>query len=103
MPTHTVAQGIPFRDAYRRVGAELRTSGLTPALERADFVAAAMAKDYPGAPGNLSLDDSYRAVEALRSAVDADRAPVVRGLTQLAGQSGARLTWWPPEGGSRSG
>lgn len=97
-----VAQGIPFRDAYRQVGAELRTSGITLPLERADFVAAAMVKDYPGAPGNLSLDDSFRAVEALRSAVDADRAAVVRALTELAGPSGSRLTW-PPEGGSRSG
>ena len=90
-----VAQGTPFRDAYRQVGAELRTACGRAPLGLEEVVAAAMAKDYPGAPGNLGLAAGRRTVEALRGAVAADRAAVTMALTELAGHAGARLTGLP--------
>lgn len=98
-----VTQGMTFRDAYRQVGADLRTACDSTVrdrapLTRAEVLAAAMAKDYPGAPGNLGLDATWKDVEALRDAVIADRAAVTGALTELAGPSAARLIARLPDG-----
>ena len=87
-----VAQGMPFRDAYRQVGAELREAGEGACPQDDAALAAALAKDYPGAPGNLALDDVRGALLELRNAVDGDRSAVTRALVRLAGPAAERLT-----------
>ena len=61
-------------------------------LHKDAALAAALAKDYPGAPGNLALDDARRELDTLRAAVDADRSAVTRALVRLAGPAAERLT-----------
>jgi len=51
-----VAEGMPFRDAYRKVGAELAT--LKEATDGCD-----KEEDLDGGPGNLRLDVSHKALE----------------------------------------
>ena len=58
-------------------------------------MSAALAKDYKGAPGNLSIDVSRQAVKELRESVAADRAVVTEALTKLAGPLGINLTEQP--------
>ena len=83
---------MPFRDAYRQVGAELREAGEGACPQDDAALAAALAKDYPGAPGNLALDDVREALLELRNAVDGDRSAVTRALVRLAGPAAERLT-----------
>ena len=99
-----VAQGMPFRDAYRQVGAELREAGRGGPLRDGAALAAALAKDYPGAPGNLALDGAWREVRKLRNGVEDDRSVVTRALVRLAGSAAARLTdAGPAAGGPATG
>ena len=86
-----VAQGMAFRDAYRQVGAELREAGDGAPLPSDAALAAALAKNYAGAPGNLALDGARREMQILRDAVEDDRSAVTRALVRLAGPAGERL------------
>ena len=86
-----VAQGMAFRDAYRQVGAELREAGDGAPLPDDAALAAALAKNYAGAPGNLALDGARREMQILRDAVEDDRSAVTRALVRLAGPAGERL------------
>nr|ADI19390.1 argininosuccinate lyase [uncultured Spirochaetales bacterium HF0500_06B09] len=92
-----VSEGVPFRDAYRQVGAELSGDFIEPQPAHTDVLSAALAKDYKGAPGNLSIDISRQAVEELRGSVASDRAVVTEALTKLAGPLGIDLTQQPAE------
>ena len=94
---------MAFRDAYRQVGVELREAGDGASLPDGAALAAALAKDYPGAPGNLALDDARRELETLRAAVDADRSAVTRALVRLAGPAAERLTDSGRAGAGREG
>lgn len=58
-----VRQGVPFRDAYRRVAEQLGK------IETFDPVAALETRKSTGTPGNLSLETPKRGLEALRSRV----------------------------------
>ena len=87
-----VAQGVAFRDAYRQIGAELSTAGSGGRLHDGAALDAALAKDYPGAPGNLALDGARRELRQVRGAVERDRAAVTGALVRLAGPAAARLT-----------
>ena len=97
-----VSKGVPFRDAYRQVGAELNSEFSKPQPAHADVLSAALAKDYKGAPGNLSIDVSRQAVKELRESVAADRAVVTEALTKLAGPLGMNLTEQPGASESES-
>ena len=87
-----VAQGAAFRDAYRQVGAELRAAGRRGRPQDGPALDAALAKDYPGAPGNLALDGARQELRKLQAAVERDRAAVTGALVRLAGPAAARLT-----------
>ena len=87
-----VTQGMAFRDAYRKVGAELLESGKDVSVMGDAALATALAKDYPGAPGNLALDHARQELRVLKEAVDADRSSVTRALVSLAGPAAKRLT-----------
>ena len=54
-----VAQGLPFREAYRQVGQNLDK------LQAIDALEAIEKKKYPGAPGNLNLG-AFRKDAAMR-------------------------------------
>jgi argininosuccinate lyase len=60
------AEGMPFRDAYKKVAAELDS------LESEDPVANIKAKKHIGAPGNLALDAAAGAAKSLREAAEAE-------------------------------
>jgi argininosuccinate lyase len=87
-----VAHGMAFRDAYRQVGAELREAGDGAPPRDDAALAAALAKDYPGAPGNLALENARGELQKLRDAVDDDRSAVTGALVRLAGPTAERLT-----------
>jgi argininosuccinate lyase len=74
-----VAEGVPFRDAYRRVAAEL------PALEDRDPREAIARKTHTGAPGNLRLEQAEARLTSLRQANDERRRRVEPKLKALAG------------------
>jgi hypothetical protein len=82
---------MAFRDAYRQVGAELREASDGAPLPDDAALAAALAKNYAGAPGNLALDGARREMQILRDAVEDDRSAVTRALVRLAGPAGERL------------
>ena len=65
-----VAEGVPFRDAYRRVAAEL------PALQGRDPREAIARKKHTGAPGNLRLDVPWGRLAAMREANERHRGRV---------------------------
>lgn len=75
-----VRQGVPFRDAYRRVAAEL------DALERLDPVANILAKTHLGAPGNLGLDLSRARVADERAWIERARARWQKPIAELLGE-----------------
>jgi len=74
-----VAEGLPFRDAYRRVAAEL------PALGQRDPREAMARKKHTGAPGNLGLELAEGRLEALRRTNEGRRQEVQARLDALAG------------------
>jgi argininosuccinate lyase len=74
-----VADGVPFRDAYRRVAAEL------PALRGRDPREAIGRKKYTGAPGNLRLDVPRGRLAAMREANERHSGRVEARLKALAG------------------
>jgi len=74
-----VAEGIPFRDAYRRVAAEL------PALQKRDPREALARKTHTGAPGNLRLEEAEGRLGSLRQANAERRKRVEPKLKALAG------------------
>ncbi len=74
-----VAEGVPFRDAYRRVAAEL------PALEKRDPREAIARKKHTGAPGNLRLEVAEGRLASMREANDRRRQRVEPKLKALAG------------------
>lgn len=63
-------EGIPFRDAYKKVGLDLE------ALENEDPVANIKSKTHLGAPGNLGLDVARKEMTALQKALEAEAARV---------------------------
>jgi argininosuccinate lyase len=74
-----VAEGVPFRDAYRRVAAEL------PALKDRDPREAIARKTHTGAPGNLRLEEAEARLASLRQANGEKRQRVEPKLKALAG------------------
>ncbi len=74
-----VAQGVPFRDAYREVGLNLDR------LEARDPEATIMAKTYTGATGNLGLDKARAAAAALRAFAQAEEAKIDAKVRALVG------------------
>jgi len=74
-----VAEGVPFRDAYRRVAAEL------PALQHRDPREAIARMRHTGAPGNLRLDVPRGRLAELRGANERRRQQVEPRLKALAG------------------
>jgi argininosuccinate lyase len=55
-----VVEGVPFRDAYRRVAASLNS------LQAADPRASIAQRTHAGAPGNLRLDLADEAIRQLK-------------------------------------
>lgn len=74
-----VAKGMPFRDAYRKVGLNLDQ------LEARDPEATIMAKTYTGTTGNLGLDKAQAAADALRAFVQAEEAKIDAKISALVG------------------
>ncbi len=74
-----VAEGMPFRDAYRKVGAELAT------LKGSDPADAIRKKTSTGAPGNLRLDVSRKALQDLQSRIEAEERHSRSKISSLAG------------------
>jgi argininosuccinate lyase len=73
------AEGVPFRDAYRRVAAEL------PALQHRDPREAIARMKHTGAPGNLRLDVPRGRLAELRGLNERRRQQVELRLKALAG------------------
>jgi argininosuccinate lyase len=74
-----VAEGVPFRDAYRRVGADLA------ALGERDPRQAIARRTHTGAPGNLHLEMAEGRLASLREAGERRRKRVEPKLKALAG------------------
>ena len=74
-----VAQGVPFRDAYREVGLNLDR------LEARDPEATIMARTYTGTTGNLGLDKARAAAAALRAFAQAEEAKIDAKVSALVG------------------
>jgi argininosuccinate lyase len=73
------AEGVPFRDAYRRVAAEL------PSLQGRDPREAIARKTHTGAPGNLGLEVAEGRLASLRQENAERRKRVEPRLKALAG------------------
>ncbi len=71
------AEGMPFRDAYRKVAAELDS------LEIEDPVENVKAKKHIGAPGNLGLDAAADTAMALEDAAEAESARLAAAIETL--------------------
>ncbi len=78
-----VAEGIPFRDAYKKVGGELAS------LEGKDPREAIGKKKSTGAPGNLRLDVPRKALEALIREIGKEGDLFHRKITALTGKKTA--------------
>ena len=74
-----VAQGMPFRDAYREVASNLDK------LKEMDPYQAIQKKNYPGAPGNLNLQESRLEIERINNAVENEEDRVNKTILALAG------------------
>jgi argininosuccinate lyase len=83
-----VRQGLPFRDAYRRVAADL--SG----LRQRDPYQALTEKTSSGNTGNLGLEKSVELMNSRRSSLAAERQRVAE---QLAALTGFDLELFSPE------
>ncbi len=68
-------EGVPFRDAYKKVGLNLES------LERQDPVENIKSKTHLGAPGNLGLDKARALAEGLAAATqeEIERLDIVKG------------------------
>ena len=73
------ARGMPFRDAYRAVGADLE------ALEEGDPDQAIRRRTYSGTTGNLGLDEAVRQVRQRRELLASQKQAVDRKMEALAG------------------
>ena len=73
------ARGMPFRDAYRAVGADLE------ALEEGDPDQAIRRRTYSGTTGNLGLDEAVRQVRQRRELLASHKQAVDRKMEALAG------------------
>ena len=73
------AAGVPFRDAYRQVAAELNS------IAARDPVDAISRKKSTGATGNLRLDAVREGIKSLRAQVEAEQAASAAALKKLAG------------------
>jgi argininosuccinate lyase len=71
------AEGMPFRDAYKKVAAELDV------LESENPVANIKAKKHIGAPGNLALDDAAGAARTLREAAESESGRLAAAIETL--------------------
>lgn len=74
-----VADGMPFREAYREVGLHLED------LRQMDPREVNEKKSYPGAPGNLNLDACLREVKELRASLGREKKRVDSRLRDLTG------------------
>lgn len=74
-----VAQGMPFRDAYKEIGLNL---GKLKAMDPGQVL---MKKTHTGATGNLRLDKALRAREELLKEVEAEEAAIGEKIKHLAG------------------
>lgn len=74
-----VAQGVPFRDAYREVGLNLDR------LEARDPEATIMARTYTGTTGNLGLDKAQAAADALRAFAQTEVEKINTKIKNLVG------------------
>jgi argininosuccinate lyase len=74
-----VRQGLPFRDAYRRVAADLSQ------LKRRDPQRALAEKVSSGTTGNLGLEKSAERLSARRDSLEAERQRVSEKLAALTG------------------
>ncbi len=75
-----VAEGMPFRDAYRKIGAHLDdVQGMDPhqAIEK---------KRYRGAPGNLGLDLVRGDIARMRSEMEREGARIDKKIENLVGR-----------------
>ncbi len=75
-----VAEGMPFRDAYREVASHLED------LKGMDPVKAIEAKSYQGAPGNLRLDLAENEIKRFQTALDREEKRVNETLQSLTGR-----------------
>ncbi len=75
-----VEGGLPFRDAYRQVGAELAAGRLEGGL---DLATARAAYRTEGSPGDLRLEDAGARLDALAGAARDARAPLAAALERL--------------------
>ncbi len=71
-------EGMPFRDAYRKVAAELHE------IDAADFEAAILNKAHTGGPGNPGLEDALAEVEAWEKEIEARAEGFYSALSSLA-------------------
>jgi argininosuccinate lyase len=86
-----VQQGVPFREAYRRVGASL------DAVESPDPIEALARRSSDGAPGNLNLDATRERLAKARKSLKLRSTRLSRAVVELAGQS-VELAPPPSEG-----
>ncbi|MFC1671958.1 lyase family protein, partial [Planctomycetota bacterium] len=71
------AEGMPFRDAYKKVATELDS------LESEDPVENIKAKTHIGAPGNLALDQAADAAKARQEAAETETARLTGAVKKL--------------------
>lgn len=74
-----VAQGIPFRDAYKEIGLHLDK------LKARDPDEAILKKTHTGATGNLGLDKAIQAREKLQQYVEAEETAIEEKVKHLVG------------------
>lgn len=72
-----VREGMSFRDAYRKVGAELDK------VEMREPVESIREREYPGSPGNLNLEHVRSMLESLRGDVAEKRGAFEAALSSL--------------------
>jgi argininosuccinate lyase len=75
------ARGVPFRDAYRTVGADLQ------ALEKGDPDEAIRRRTYPGTTGNLGLERSARQVKKWTDQLASRKRKIDQKIEALVGFS----------------
>ena len=77
-----VGKGMPFRDAYRKVGLNLDK------LEQMDHYEALKKKTYSGTTGNLGLQVSKKTVDEMSKDVDKEESRISSKITALTGLRG---------------
>jgi argininosuccinate lyase len=82
-------EGVPFREAYRRIGGNL------DAVEAPEPLEALARRSCDGAPGNLNLDGARERVAQARKSLEVRRKRLSRAVADLVGRD---VELAPPDG-----